>query len=129
VRYRATIDPGRVSICHCTDCQMLTGSPFRVTVLTGRDDIEMTGGPKIYIKTSDNGVQRWQHFCPHCGSQLFASGPAPGDQEWGIRWGSVRQRSELPPARQIWCGSAASWIHDLADLPARPRGSNDDAAP
>ncbi|WP_208021386.1 GFA family protein [Paracoccus versutus] len=29
--YQAEIDPGRVSICHCTDCQQLAGSAFRVT--------------------------------------------------------------------------------------------------
>jgi hypothetical protein len=27
VTYRADIDPGQVSVCHCTDCQTLTGSP------------------------------------------------------------------------------------------------------
>jgi hypothetical protein len=29
VSFEATIDPARVSVCHCTDCQTLTGSPFR----------------------------------------------------------------------------------------------------
>ncbi len=33
VTYEADIDPKRVSICHCTDCQSLTGSPYRVTVI------------------------------------------------------------------------------------------------
>ena len=32
IRYEAEVDPGDVSICHCTDCQKLTGSAFRVTV-------------------------------------------------------------------------------------------------
>ena len=31
VTYEAEIDPEDVSICHCTDCQRLTGSPYRVT--------------------------------------------------------------------------------------------------
>jgi hypothetical protein len=31
IAYQAEIDPVRVSVCHCTDCQALTGSPFRVT--------------------------------------------------------------------------------------------------
>jgi hypothetical protein len=31
VTYQAEIDPEWVSICHCTDCQTLTGSPYRVT--------------------------------------------------------------------------------------------------
>jgi hypothetical protein len=36
VAYQAEIDPERVSICHCTDCQTLTGSPYRVTVIWRR---------------------------------------------------------------------------------------------
>ncbi|MEY4551236.1 MAG: hypothetical protein RL685_7431, partial [Pseudomonadota bacterium] len=32
VRYQAQIEPDHVSICHCSDCQVLTGSAFRVSV-------------------------------------------------------------------------------------------------
>jgi hypothetical protein len=123
VSFEATIDPGRVSICHCTDCQTFTGSPYRVTVLTARDNIRLTGeAPKVYVKAGDNGGKRLQYFCPDCGSPLFTSGEDAEAREWGIRWGSIRQRAELRPSRQIWCRSVVSWRNDLADLPARPRG-------
>ena len=56
VTYQADIDPERVSVCHCTDCQTLTGSPYRVTVICSGEQIRMTGKPpKIYAKTGDNG--------------------------------------------------------------------------
>jgi hypothetical protein len=120
VTYQADIDPERVSICHCTDCQVLTGSPFRVTVICSGDQIRMTGKPpKIYPKTGDNGRTRFQHFCPECGSPLFTSGEG-GPEDWGIRWGSIRQRDQLQPMRQIWCGSAVPWINHLKGLPGRP---------
>jgi hypothetical protein len=94
-----------------------------------RSDFELTGGtPKAYIKTGDNGLQRLQHFCPECGTPMFTNGNAPGDDEWGIRWGCIRQRAQLPPRRQIWCDSAAFWIHDLAELPAQPRGADETRA-
>ena len=32
IKYEAEIDPNAVRICHCTDCQTLTGSAYRVTV-------------------------------------------------------------------------------------------------
>ena len=32
ITYRATVDPATVGICHCTDCQMLSGSAYRVSV-------------------------------------------------------------------------------------------------
>jgi hypothetical protein len=121
VSFEATIDPARMSICHCTDCQILTGSPFRVTVLTSRDDIHLTGAePAVYVKTGDNGGRRVQHFCSTCGSPVFTSGDDESGGEWGIRWGSIRERAALRPARQIWCRSAVPWLDEVAGLPARP---------
>ena len=121
VTYQAEIDPQHVSVCHCTDCQQRTGSPYRVTVICSGEQIRMMTGqtPKIYAKKGDNGRTRFQHFCEECGSPIFTSGKG-GPDDWGIRWGSIRQRDQLKPTRQIWCCSAASWIHELAALPARP---------
>ena len=88
VTYRADIDPAKVSICHCTDCQNLTGSPYRVTVICSEQQLRMTGAPaKVYAKTGDNGRTRCQHFCEGCGSPLFTSCDG-GPDDWGIRWGS-----------------------------------------
>ena len=120
VTYEAEIDPERVSICHCTDCQTLTGSAYRVTVAASRDDIRLTGNPpKLYTKIAENGRRRLQYFCPECGSPLFTTGEGEDAERWGIRWGSIRQRRDLPPRRQIWCRSALPWINSLAGLPAR----------
>ena len=46
-----------------------------------------------------------------------------GDQAdaWGIRWGSIRQRDKLRPARQIWCQSAVLWIDAVPGLPGSPK--------
>jgi hypothetical protein len=38
----------------------------------------------------------------------------------GIRWGSIRQRDRLKPARQIWCRSAVPRIKDIEELAGRP---------
>jgi hypothetical protein len=120
ISYEAEIDPDRVSICHCTDCQTLTGSAYRVTVLTSRDGVRLTANmPKIYTKTGANGRKRHQYFCPKCGSPLFTTGEGTDANEWGIRWGSIRQRRELAPKRQIWCRSALPWVHHLGELPSR----------
>ena len=120
VTYRAEIDPEKVSICHCTDCQTLTGSPYRVTVICAGEQVRLTGSaPKIYAKTGDNGGVRFQHFCGECGSPMFTSGERGGPSDWGIRWGSIRQRDRLKPARQIWCRSAAPLISDIRELPGR----------
>jgi len=30
--YEAEVEPGTIGICHCSDCQQLTGSPFRANI-------------------------------------------------------------------------------------------------
>ncbi len=53
VIYQAEIDPEKGSICHCTDYQSLTGSPFQITVICSGEQIRMTRkAPKIYAKTN-----------------------------------------------------------------------------
>ncbi|MFD2238757.1 GFA family protein [Aureimonas populi] len=121
VRYRARIDPGKVTICHCTDCQKLTGSPYRVSTIAARSDIELMGEePRTYVKHGDNGRPRHQLFCGRCGSPLFTHGEGEEAQEWGIRWGSISQRAELAPRDRIWCRSAPPWSGTIDTLPGRP---------
>lgn len=121
VRFEATIDPERVTICHCTDCQVLTGSPFRVTVPAPRSSIRVTGETKVYVKIGGSGARRLLHFCPECGTPLFSHGEAEGG-DWGIRWGSIRQHGDLPPTQQIWCRSAVPWLGEIDAVPGRQMG-------
>jgi hypothetical protein len=52
IRYEAEIDPDNVSVCHCTDCQTLTGTAYRVSApAPAASLVFLTGAPKIYIKT------------------------------------------------------------------------------
>lgn len=121
IAYTAEIDPDAVSVCHCTDCQQLTGTAYRVSVSLPRDRFQITkGSPKTYVKTADNGHRRRQMFCPDCGSPVFTTGEGAGAEEIAIRWGTIRQRRDLAPTRQIWCASAAPWLETVAALPGKP---------
>jgi hypothetical protein len=40
ISYEAEIDPEKVMICHCTDCQTLSGSAFRMVAFT-RENISV----------------------------------------------------------------------------------------
>jgi hypothetical protein len=116
--YEAEIDPEKVGICHCTDCQMLTGSPYRVSVPAPSATFKwLRGEPSIYVKTTaGSGTKRKHAFCGHCGSPIYAS--AMTDTPfYTLRVGSIRQRAELAPKRQIWCRSALPWAMDIEELP------------
>src|SRR6476620_5995899 len=69
ITYEAIVDPQRVAICHCADCQRLTGSAYRVSVPAVPDSFSlMTGSPAVYVKRAESGAKRAQAFCPVCGS-------------------------------------------------------------
>ena len=121
ISYEAVVDPARVLICHCADCQALTGSAFRVTVPTLIENFDLrTGSPKIYVKTGASGAKRAQAFCSRCGSPLYAYS-VDQPKTYGLRVGCIAQRHELAPTLQIWCGSALSWTTGIEDIPKRER--------
>ena len=116
VTFEAEIDPAAVRICHCTDCQTLTGTAFRVTAIAAAADFALlSGNPKIYIKTAENGNKRAQAFCPECGTPLYATEPNE-PKVYGIRVGTLKQRAELKPKKQIWHRSALSWVDDIGRM-------------
>jgi hypothetical protein len=118
VTYTVEVDPERVLICHCTDCQTLSGSAFRTVVFAPRDRFTLLSGkPKTYVKTAASGTQRAQVFCPECGSQIYAA-DVGNPSFHGIRSETARQRAELVPRSQIWCRSALPWVMNLAAIRA-----------
>ncbi len=74
VRYEAEIDADKVNVCHCSDCQTLTGTAYRVSApASAASLVFLTGAPKIYIKTADSGNKRAQAFCANCGTPIYSA--------------------------------------------------------
>jgi hypothetical protein len=117
ITYEAEIDPSQVEICHCTDCQTLSGSAYRVTVPVAAGQFKMSGTPSLYTKTAENGKKRFQAFCPNCGSPIYSCDAVETPAGYHIRVGTVHQRNQLVPSVQIWCRSARPWVNDLSQLP------------
>jgi hypothetical protein len=121
VRYEADLDPEQVTICHCADCQMLSGSPYRASVRVLASGFRLLSGElKSYVKTADSGAKRAHAFCPHCGTPVHSSDPE-GATTYSLRVGCLDQRAELRPMRQIWCKSSLPWARDLRDVPSIDR--------
>jgi hypothetical protein len=119
VTYEAEIDPARVMVCHCTDCQALSGSAFRVVALTRPGSFRLLSGAlRSYTKTGESGTPRLQSFCPDCGSPIHATTPGPEPKVHSLRVGTLRQRAAIMPRLQIWRRSALPWVADLAGLPS-----------
>ena len=122
ITYEAEVDPDQVLICHCTDCQKLSGSAFRTVALTRPGSFRLLSGtPRVYVKTAESGARRLQSFCPDCGTPLHSTSEGEGPKVHGLRLGTLRQRAALVPRRQIWHRSALPWLAGIAGLPADPK--------
>ena len=122
ITFEAEVDPARVSICHCTDCQTLTGTAYRTTVPASAESFVLKSGkPKTYLKTTaESGTPRVHGFCGDCGTPIY-SVPAGNVTTYGLRVGTLAQRAQLAPTRQIWCRSALPWVGSLESVPQRPK--------
>lgn len=71
--YEAEVEPGTVGVCHCLDCQRLTGSPFRANVRAEAGGFcILKGQPRHYVKTGDSGAKRIHAFCEVCASPIYS---------------------------------------------------------
>ncbi len=120
VTFTAEIDPGRVMVCHCADCQVLSGAPFRAVVAASIETLAVRGATRSYVKVAQSGNRRAQVFCPECATPLWATAPE-NPTAVVIRLGCVRQKAQLRPVVQIWQHSALPWLHELASVPGTPQ--------
>ena len=118
IAFEAAVDPERVTVCHCTACQNLTGAAYRVTVSASAGAFRLTrGAPKTYIKVADSGNKRAQMFCGECGSHLYAHAAVDNPERLGLRVGCLQERAMLVPSKRIWCRSALAWSESLQGMP------------
>lgn len=118
ISFSAEIDPEQIIICHCTDCQTLSGSAYRTVALAREESFKLlSGNPKIYIKIAENGTRRAQAFCSECGSPIYSAPESGPSDFFGIRVGAIKQRDQLIPKTQYWSRSAQTWGQDLSHMP------------
>ena len=106
ITFEADIDPEKVMICHCTDCQSITGSAFRVNVPVAKEHITFHGGqPKKMVKTAESGNKRARRR-----SVPNAARHCMGLRRWPTRHrsccASARSGSARNCGRRCRCGAA-----------------------
>ena len=65
-----SVEPVRISICHCLACQRRTGSVFGAQARFPRDSVDIRGDSTAYVRVSDDGNEVTFRFCPVCGATL-----------------------------------------------------------
>ncbi len=118
IRYQGRVSPKLVTICHCTDCQTISGAPYRVMVPVLLANLQLHGEPKRYVKIGSSGDEVVTTFCGDCGSAIYSF--KPGNDYVNLRLGGVAQRAQLAPVSQGFCRSALPWAFDISAIERRP---------
>ena len=114
VRFRATGEPQRVTICHCRWCQRRTGTAFGTEIVFNGAEVEFSGDPAGRYRHVSDESGRWLdiEFCRRCGSNLgFTLEAVPDvrtlpagafdDPEW-IRADRYKFRHVYLRSRRAW---------------------------
>ena len=111
IEFKADIDPTTSTICHCTDCQINSGTAFGYVVGAVNDSSKLTRRKlSFYIKSADSGAKRELAFCGSCGTRIYAR---PADENpgfFGLRVGTILQKRSLHPKRQAWKRSCLDFV-------------------
>ena len=97
VRIIASGEPYRVGLCHCLDCRKHHGALFFAAAIFRADAVTVTGETRDYAG---------RHFCPRCGSSVFAR---HGD-EIELHLGTLDAPDQLEPTYECWTVRRESWL-------------------
>lgn len=118
IAFEAEVRPGTVTICHCADCQVQSGTAFRANIPAPAAGFRLLrGAPRTFVKVAASGNRRVLAFCEACGTQLYAC--AEHDPpSYSLRTGTLKQRDELGvPQRQIWTRRRLPWLAFTQEIP------------
>ena len=100
VRFIATGAPYRVGVCHCMDCRKRQGALFHASAIFPETSVALTGVTREF---------RGNHFCPTCGSPVFAH----FDDEIGINLGAFDSPDQFRPTYELWTIRREGWLPEF----------------
>ena len=106
ISFEAEVDPATVRVCHCTDCQKLTGTAFRAAIASLPGTFVLKSGtPKIYLKTAESGSKRPTPSARNAARRSMP--PRPSRTRQLMDCGSAGSTSALnSPRRRVRSGAA-----------------------
>jgi len=122
VVYELSAEPQMLALCHCRDCQYVSGGePAAVAVAPAGGFSLIRGQMKAYRSKGASGNLADRHFCEACGTHIVSrleSGPF-----FAVKVGTLDEPLALAPQMEIWASSALPWAHrpeGIASFEANP---------
>jgi len=125
VKFELTEQIRETYYCHCRDCQILSGSAFRVFGIMPNGSLNLLSGSiATYTPQVERGFEMNSSYCSDCASPLFVASTRFPDIQLLLL--SALNSSELQnPSFQIWCDSMVSWAKIDNGINSFPRGKFD----
>jgi len=104
-------------LCACRNCQKATGSGHSTVVLVPAEVIRVVGATKSFSRPAESGATFTRHFCPECGTTLYAQSsraPAVRILTAGLFAG---QNDWFAPNQLIFSRSHQAWDFVADHLP------------
>ena len=117
IRITASGQPNRTGLCHCLDCRKHHGALFFAAAIFPADAVTITGETRSYAG---------RHFCPACGSSVFAR--FPGSDEIELHLGALDAPDQFTPTYECWTIRREAWLPSLP-LAHRYARDREDAGP
>lgn len=89
--------PYRVGLCHCLDCRKHHGALFFAAAIFSRHSVTVEG---------ETGEFAGRHFCPRCGSSVFAIHA----DEIEVHLGALDAPDQLVATYECWTIRRESWL-------------------
>ncbi|MGB3845628.1 MAG: GFA family protein [Sphingopyxis sp.] len=117
IRYSMPVAVQHHALCHCKDCRRHAGAPMVGWALVGRDELELSGEPKVYA-SSEHGRR---HFCGDCGTGLFYTNEAIFPGQIDVQSGTLDDPDLIPAGAQIQTAERIGWMERLDTMPSFER--------
>ncbi|MEM7099872.1 MAG: GFA family protein [Pseudomonadota bacterium] len=116
IRFETTAEPVFQLLCHCKDCQTVSGAAAYAAYVVPLESLHVTRGqPNHFEVTADSGRTNSRHFCPNCGARVWAVLEEMGMAS--VNGLALDDRSHFQPTANHMAGGAPDWC-TLGDLPS-----------
>lgn len=103
IRFVVSGRPHHVSLCHCLDCRKSHGAVFYAAATFPKHAVTITGATHHYQE---------RHFCPRCGSSVFAI----GEHDIEVHLGALDHPNQFSPTYELWTCRREAWLPPMPGL-------------
>lgn len=106
IRYRLLEDPLSLHVCHCNDCQTITGTAFILSMIVSRSSLEVVQGPSTWTGFEKARGPEINRCCTQCCTRLWSEAA----DHIVLRPGTLDDISWLMPVAHMWTIRKQPWV-------------------